>query len=221
MIATTFELRIEKMQEQDVFIFQTVLHFIALQNKKVKVVIGLNSSINSQCFDQAIQPHHQKAIKSMVLLIQKDSYDLLIPLVCRSFNFVREIELNLNNFALNFDNLPRREEVRAVEKLVIRKNKFLFYPLVTMAENLVEMTLYFKELTQELQDLTPLKKLRVIEFVCVSDSSKYFKFERQHFNIMFAEPSAVQLRVKMEAFNIELRDIFKKFNYLNYPVHTV
>jgi len=37
--------------------------------------------------------------------------------------------------------------VRAVEKLIIRKNKFLFYPLVTMAENLVEMKLYFKELT--------------------------------------------------------------------------
>jgi len=30
----------------------------------------------------------------------------LIPELCSNFSFIKTLEINLNNFALNFDNLP-------------------------------------------------------------------------------------------------------------------
>lgn len=60
----------------------------------------------------------------------------MIPQICENFNFVKELEINLNNYALNFDHLPQQKSVQRVEKLIVRKNKFLFQPLVTMVSNL-------------------------------------------------------------------------------------
>jgi len=144
------------------------------QNKRARVIVGLNEEINSRCFDQAIIRAHHRLITNIILKIQQDQYDVLIPMLCGNFNFVSSLEINLNNFALNFDNLPRKEDVNSVKNLVVRKNKFLFYPLVTMAENLLYLQLYFKELTPEPQDLRPLIHLKELELICISDSTKYF-----------------------------------------------
>ena len=98
----------------------------------------------------------------------------MIPELCTSFNFIPQLEINLNNFALNFDNLPQTQYVQRVKQLTVRKNKFLFYPLVSMATNLVKLSIFFKEFTDELQDLKTLKTLRVLDITCLSDSTKYF-----------------------------------------------
>ena len=104
-LATEFELVIEKMQEQDIFIFQTILHMIGLQNKKVSIIIGLCGQINFMCFKLAIMKEHQKMIRSLTLILLEQC-DQMIPQLCENFNFVKELEINLNNFALNFDHLP-------------------------------------------------------------------------------------------------------------------
>jgi len=57
--------------------------------------------------------------------------------------------MNLNNFALNFDNLPQGQYVQSVTNLVVKKNKFLFYPLVSMISNLHTLQINFKEFTNE------------------------------------------------------------------------
>lgn len=68
-LATEFELVIEKMQEQDIFIFQTILHMIGLQNKKVSIIIGLCQQINFMCFKLAIMKEHQKMIRCLTLIL--------------------------------------------------------------------------------------------------------------------------------------------------------
>ena len=66
-------------------------------------------------------------------LVLLEQYDQLIPELCASFNFVDKLSINLNNYALNFDNLPQSQTVQKVTRLTVRKNKYLFHPLVTMA----------------------------------------------------------------------------------------
>jgi hypothetical protein len=70
-IASDFEIQIEKMQEQDVFILQTIMHMINQQNKKVKFCIGLNEQISRQCFRQAILPLHKPMITILKLVLHE------------------------------------------------------------------------------------------------------------------------------------------------------
>ena len=73
----------------------------------------------------------------------------MIPELCANFNFISNLTINLNNFALNFDNLPQSQTVSKVTHLTVRKNKYLFQPLVTMAQNLLHLRIFFKEFTPE------------------------------------------------------------------------
>lgn len=43
-----------------------------------------------------------------------------------------------------------------------------------MAHNLIELSIYFKEFTSEVQDLTSLKNLRILDLNCISDCNGYF-----------------------------------------------
>ena len=70
-----------------------------------------------------------------------------------------------------------------VEKLIVRKNKFLFQPLVTMVLNLTYLQLYFKEFTYELQDLRGLQCLKTLEINYLGSSSKSFEPTSEHFKI--------------------------------------
>ena len=122
-------------------------------------------NIRPDCFKLAIVPPHKQIIQNLVIKLL-DQSDNLLPEICSNFNFIQKLEVNLNNYALNFENLPQSEHVLKVEELVIRKNKFLFYPLVNMVSNLTTLKVYFKEFTFELQDLNALQQLRHIEINC-------------------------------------------------------
>lgn len=56
--------------------------------------------------------------------------------------------------------------VAKVFELTVKKNKFLFYPLVSMAVNLKVLNIHFKEFTFEVQDLKPLKNLKEVNIFC-------------------------------------------------------
>ena len=43
-----------------------------------------------------------------------------------------------------------------------------------MAHNLIELSIFFKEFTSEVQDLTSLKNLKLLELNCLSDCNGYF-----------------------------------------------
>lgn len=105
-LSSSFELCIEKMQEQDIFIYQTVLHMISIQKKQVSVAIGLNDQISTKCFAYAQMEQHRDLVKTLELKLY-DQCDHLIPELCKNFSFVPKLEINLNNYALNFDNLPQ------------------------------------------------------------------------------------------------------------------
>ena len=100
-------------------------------------------------------PIHYKMIHNLTLKLL-DQYDEIIPDLCKNFSFVENLELNLNNFALNFDYLPQTQHVQNIKKLAIKKNKFLFHPLVTMVQNLQVLSVTYKEFTYEDQDLRGL-----------------------------------------------------------------
>ena len=55
------------MQEQDIFIYQTVLHMIASQKKKVSIIIGLSEQILTSCFNLAIMEQHKHLVDCLVL----------------------------------------------------------------------------------------------------------------------------------------------------------
>ena len=131
--------------------------------------------------------YHKPMISSLVLKLH-DQSDNLIPELCSNFNFISDLQINLNNFALNFDNLPESKFVEKVASLTVKKNKFLFFPLVSMASNLINLSIYFKEFTYELQDLKRLKLLRNVHITCLSDSAKYFKLKPEHFKLEFHNP---------------------------------
>ena len=94
------------MQEQDIFIFQTIMHMINSQNKQLSITIGMSHQIKTECFKLAIIPIHYNMINNLKLKLL-DQYDEIIPELCQNFSFVQNLELNLNNFALNFDYLPQ------------------------------------------------------------------------------------------------------------------
>jgi hypothetical protein len=98
------------MQEQDIFIFQTIMHMIQSQGKKVSITIGMSLQIKTECFKLAIIPAHHSMITNLTLKLL-DQYDEIIPELCKNFSFVSNLELNLNNFALNFDYLPQAQYV--------------------------------------------------------------------------------------------------------------
>ena len=159
-------------------------------------------------------PIHREMISSLTLRILQDQCDNLIPDLCQNFAFVPNLEINLNNFALNFDNLPQSKYVQNVSTLTVRKNKYLFHPLVTMAFNLQHLQIYFKEFTYEVQDLKPLKELKSLQLTCLVDSNKYFNLnEQQIFQLQFYKPQQVSIKIKMPSFNLEMLEIFKKFNW--------
>jgi hypothetical protein len=66
-LSTSFELNIEKMKNEDIFIFQTILHMIQTQKKLVKIIIGLNMNIKPDCFKLAIVPPHKQIIQNLVI----------------------------------------------------------------------------------------------------------------------------------------------------------
>ena len=148
----------------------------------------------------------------------QDQCDELIPELCQNFSFVESLELNLNNYALNFDNLPQAQHVKYVTNFSVKKNKFLFAPLVTMARNLHTLQIFFKEFTTELQDLSPLKSLKYIEISCMSDGPKHFTLNETHFQLKFWKPDQVDVTIKMPNFNLEMSNIFQKFCYRNLGV---
>lgn len=163
---------------------------------------------------------HKILIHSLVLKLQ-DQCDHLIPELCQNFNFVPSLEINLNNFALNFDNLPQSQYVQLVQTLAVKKNKFLFYPLVSMATNLRSLHITFKEFTNEIQDLKPLQNLRNLKITCISDSSGYFDLKKdKHFRLEFFEPKKVDLQIEMHKFNLELKQIFNRFSYRDFPINS-
>ena len=81
------------------------MHMINSQNKKLSITIGMSQQIKTECFKLAIMPIHYKMIDNLRLKLL-DQYDEIIPDLCKNFSFVDHLELNLNNFALNFDYLP-------------------------------------------------------------------------------------------------------------------
>jgi hypothetical protein len=48
---------------------------------------------------------HKDLVSTLQLKLH-DQCDHLIPELCMNFSFVPKLEINLNNYALNFDNLP-------------------------------------------------------------------------------------------------------------------
>jgi len=73
-----------------------------------------------------------------------------------------------------------------------------------MATNLVKLSIFFKEFTDELQDLKSLVNLRKLELTCLSDSTKYFPLKKDHFNIDFHEASKISMDIKMCNFNLDM-----------------
>jgi len=162
---------------------------------------------------------HRLLIRSLVLKLH-DQSDHLIPALCQNFNFVPCLQINLNNFALNFDNLPQTSSVSQVKQLTVKKNKFLFFPLVQMAVNLQVLNIYFKEFTWEMQDLKALKFLREVNITCLSDSAKYHPLKAEHFRLEFFNPQAIDLSITMLSYNLMLHDIFNRFSWVSFPVNS-
>lgn len=190
---------------------------ISAQNKNVILTIGLSEAISTNCFALAQMEQHRKMITSLVLKLH-DQSDHLIPDLCQNFNFVSSLQINLNNFALNFDNLPSTASVAQVKTLTVKKNKLLFFPLVQMAINLQVLNIYFKEFTWELQDLKALKFLREVNITCLADSAKYQALKAEHFKLEFFNPQAVSLSITMLSYNLLLHDIFNRFSWATFPV---
>ena len=108
----------------------------------------MNRNINPNCFSVALAPLYHSHI-SQLNLVLFEQCDQMIPELCANFSFISNLTINLNNFALNFDNLPQSQTVSSVTHLTVRKNKYLFQPLVTMASNMKHLRIYFKEFTPE------------------------------------------------------------------------
>lgn len=68
-----------------------------------------------------------------------------------------------------------------VKELTVRKNKFLFYPLVSMASNLQILNIFFKEFTFENQDLLSLKFLKEVNIKCLAKVNKYQPLKHEYF----------------------------------------
>lgn len=82
-----------------------------------------------------------------------------------------------------------------------------------MAHNLIELSIYFKEFTSEVQDLTSLKNLRVLDLNCISDCNGYFILGEKEYQLKFKESKKVEVTVRMNKFNLEMQNIIEKFNY--------
>lgn len=62
--------------------------------------------------------------------------------------------------------------------------------------------------------MKPLKELRSLQLTCLVDSTKYFNLnEQQIFQLQFYKPQQVSIKIKMPSFNLEMLEIFKKFNW--------
>ena len=90
-----------------------------------------------------------------------------------------------------------------------------------MATNLVKLSIFFKEFTDEVQDLKTLKNLRTLDITCLSDSTKYFPLKKDHFNIEFHDPSKISMVLKMKSFNLDMSQIFKRFNWSHFPINSL
>jgi len=68
--------------------------------------------------------------------------------------------------------------------------------------------------------MKPLKNLRNLLIDCLSDSSKYFELKKEHFRLEFHNAARVNLEVRMPAFNLELKQIFARFSWKDFPINS-
>lgn len=81
-----------------------------------------------------------------------------------------------------------------------------------MVDNLITLKVFFKEFTYEVQDLHKLEQLQNLEINCLSDSTKYFKLTERQFKLQFFDSKKINFVLKMTNFNLEMNNIFEKFN---------
>ncbi len=73
-----------------------------------------------------------------------------------------------------------------------------------MAHNLIELSIFFKEFTSEVQDLTSLNNLKLLELNCISDCNGYFTLGEKEYQLKFKDSKKVDVIVRMNKFNLEM-----------------
>jgi hypothetical protein len=73
-----------------------------------------------------------------------------------------------------------------------------------MAHNLIELSIFFKEFTSEVQDLTSLNNLKLLELNCISDCNGYFILGEKEYQLKFKDSKKVDVIVRMNKFNLEM-----------------
>ena len=76
-----------------------------------------------------------------------------------------------------------------------------------MVANLQHLQVFFREFTQDDQDLSSLKKLQTLELNClggVVGQEKYITFENRELLFTFSNEVEVDVMVKLNHFNVEM-----------------
>ena len=68
-LSSEVELQIEKMEDQDILIFSTMMHLVQQNKRQIKLSIGMNRNINSNCFSVALAPLYHSCIAQLNLVL--------------------------------------------------------------------------------------------------------------------------------------------------------
>lgn len=162
LLATSYEIYVEKMQEIEVMPFQMILHKITKINNKLTqqgkspkevqwLTLGLNYKINMQLMHSILVKQKQMFENLMIKIIVPTSSELM-PKLFSCMNFVKNMEIDLNNKTIDFYEFPSYA-VQNIKKLSFKKHSFNFEKLVELFEQIEELKIRSEEFMNTKQSL--------------------------------------------------------------------
>lgn len=151
--------------------FQMILHKITKINKRLVhdgktpkpikwLTLGLNYKINYNLLHSILVKQKEMFENLMIKIVVPTSSELM-PQLFKCMNFVKNMEIDLNNKTIDFYEFPSHA-VQNIKKLSFKKHSFSFEKLVELFEQIEELKIRAEEFCNVKQSLIRQKSLRKV-----------------------------------------------------------